>query len=117
MKLGKILFFLLIAGMFVGCVTNIAIKSNVEGADVYIDGERVGSTPCVTKVSSYAWYDPEVVLKKEGYKDLVTRFNLEPRMGNLIAGVLLLNFLPISLPCLLTCHGPARDNYFKMDEK
>lgn len=117
MKLSKILFFLLIAGMFVGCVTKVAIKSNVEGADVYIDGERVGSTPCVTEVSSVAWYDPEVVLKKAGYKDLVTRFNLEPRVGNIIGGALFIGFLPISLPCLLTCYGPAKNNYFKMDEK
>lgn len=112
----KMLSMVLIALLSVSCVTKVWFDSSVEGAEVYLDGQKMGETPFVAEVSAYAWYDPYVVVKKEGYKDLKAPLKLTPRVGNLVAGILFLPSVVIGLPCLLTCYGPDKRQYFDLEE-
>ena len=102
---------ILAAMVFSGCVTRVFFDSSEEGAEVYLDGEKLGETPFAAEISAYAWYDPFVIIKKEGYKDLKTELKKTPRAGNIAAGVIFLCALPISMPCLFTCFVPVKRNY------
>lgn len=44
---------------------NVGVETTPEGAEVYLDGERVGETPMRIAVSTLT--DHSVFLKKEGY--------------------------------------------------
>lgn len=46
---------------------SVQFKSNPEGAQVVIDGELKGTTPCVVTLSTESTYN--VVMKKQGFKD------------------------------------------------
>lgn len=114
----NLLIVFLAAVMCSGCVTRVFFDSSEEGAEVYLDGEKVGETPFAAEISAYAWYDPFVVVKKEGYQDLKTELKKTPRAGNIAAGVIF-NFwaLPISLPCFFTCYGPDKRQYFELKKE
>lgn len=113
----NLLVLLLAAMMFAGCVTRVFFDSSEEGAEVYLDGEKLGETPFAAEISAYAWYDPFVVIKKEGYKDLKTELKKAPRAGNIAAGVIFIGALPISMPCLFTCYGPDKRQYFELEKE
>ena len=96
-----------------GCVTStrVRINSDVEGAEVYIDGQKIGTTPTEIALSNAIWEDPDVVLKKEGYKDLHTNVKKEVKAVNLVSGLLLW------LPSLLWVYGPkSNQNYMMIPE-
>jgi hypothetical protein len=46
---------------------NFDLQSTPQGADVFLDGNRLGSTPVQVKLSNQAQHT--FVFKKEGYKD------------------------------------------------
>lgn len=93
--LGSILFITVGAFILQGCSSiingttqQVSVNSNVQGAEVFIDGVTLGTTPLINarikrKDSSF------LVVKKEGYKDyqqtLQTRFD-NWFWGNLIIG-------------------------------
>ena len=56
------------------------IYSNIEGADIYIDGKCVGQTPCVVKDLS-ASRDCVIAIEKQGYKKV--RKKVRPRGNDL----------------------------------
>ena len=60
-----------------GCVERyIALRSEPAGADVYLDGEKVGQTPIDIP---YIWYGTrEVVLEMRGYREIRERVALNP---------------------------------------
>ena len=93
-----------------GCVTStrVRINSDVEGAEVYIDGQKVGTTPTEIALSNAVWEDPDVVLKKDGYKDLHTNVNKEVKPVNLVCGLLLW------WPSLLWVYGPKQNQNYMM---
>ena len=98
-----------ICAVCTSCVTStrVRISSDIEGAEVYIDGEKVGTTPTQVKLSNAVWSSPDVILKKDGYKDLYTELKKEVKAVNLVFGILLWT------PSLLWCYGPKQNqNYF-----
>jgi hypothetical protein len=54
----------------------LAIHSDPPGATVYVDGEKVGTTPCDV---SYTWYGTrDVILELRGYKLIRQEVTLNP---------------------------------------
>lgn len=80
--------FLLVAGLvasfsLTGCVERlIAIHSDPPGAAVYLDGEKVGTTPCEVP---YTWYGTRmVVLELRGFTLVREEVVLSPPWWQLI---------------------------------
>src|SRR6185295_11415616 len=66
-----------------GCVDRfLAIHSDPPGAVVYVDGEKVGTTPCEI---SYVWYGTRlVVLERGGYSLVRQEVTLSPPWWQII---------------------------------
>lgn len=56
------------AALFGSKKTTIATSSDPPGADVYVDGARMGTTPISLELSSKE--EHTITFKKEGYKDV-----------------------------------------------
>jgi hypothetical protein len=58
-----------------GCVDRlVSIRSEPTGAEVYLDGVKVGETPCEVR---YTWYGTrELILEKRGYREVRERVSL-----------------------------------------
>lgn len=69
----------LVLGTFLagGCVERIvAVRTEPPGATVYVDGERVGETPCEVK---YVWYGTrEIAVERRGFKPVREWLALRP---------------------------------------
>lgn len=63
------------ASMFGDNTRQIRVDSHPQGADIYVDGQRYGSTPSVITISSYIYGGKQLVLKKQDYKDQVIMIN------------------------------------------
>ena len=63
MRKSFLVFFLLLAG----CTERwIQVRSEPPGATVYLDGEKIGTTPCKGR---FVWYgDRELVLERDGFQ-------------------------------------------------
>lgn len=105
---GTIIIIILL--LFSSCVTstNVWFETNIDGAEIYIDGERIGKTPIEYKLSNAIWEDPDVVIRKKGYKDLRVGLKKEVKAVNLICGII------FWWPSLLWCYGPKDKQYFEM---
>lgn len=73
-------FLLLVLGAasgLTGCVERIlAVRSEPPGAMVYLDGEKIGTTPCEVK---YLWYGTrELVVELSGYRLVSELVTLSP---------------------------------------
>ena len=80
------------AALLCSCASTTLIKSTPLGADLFIEGERVGKTP-------YSYTDTRIVgsiihtkMRKSGYEDLEVTFTRseEPDVGAIIGGVIAL---------------------------
>jgi len=49
------------------CANQAAFLSSPAGAQVFIDGDSIGVTPCIYQYKSNTGKDYEVVIKKDGY--------------------------------------------------
>lgn len=60
-----------------GCTERfLQVRSDPPGADVYVDGRKIGRTPCETK---FTWYgDREIVLEKDGYASVTKLVEVRP---------------------------------------
>ena len=47
----------------------VSVNSHPQGAGVYLDGQRQGTTPAVVTLPSYIYGGKTVTLKKEGYHE------------------------------------------------
>jgi len=61
------------AGIFSGSTQSLTIKSNVEGADVELNGRTIGQTPLVTMIEKKK--DLLITVKKDGYKETSVPLN------------------------------------------
>ena len=87
----KTVTILLLLLFLAGCATNTKVNfyTNVDGAEVYVDGELIGVSPVQTKLSNAIWNDPQILIKKDGYMDLRTYVKKELKVGNLLSGIFL----------------------------
>jgi hypothetical protein len=66
--LASILLITGCATLFTGTSDDIYINSNPQGAEIFIDGLKVGKTPATVTVKRPGFSDKEVVLKLDGYE-------------------------------------------------
>ncbi len=95
------------AALLCSCASTTQIRSTPPGADLFIEGERVGKTP-------YSHTDTRIVgstvhakMRKSGYEDLDVTFTRseEADVGAIIGGVLVL------VPLLWTMKYKPEHNY------
>ena len=88
----KRLICLSLAVCITGCASTTVISSVPDGAAVYLNGEKVGSTPYVYSDTKIVGSSNSVTLKKEGYQDFATVFsrNEDVNVGAIIGGVFVL---------------------------
>ncbi len=65
--LKKLIAFSLLLFFTTGCANQAAFLSSPAGAQVFVDGESIGVTPCVYQYKSNSGKTCEVVIKKDGY--------------------------------------------------
>lgn len=63
----KFVAFSLLLFFTTACANQAAFLSTPSGAQVFVDGESIGVTPCVYQYKSNSGKDYEVVVTKEGY--------------------------------------------------
>lgn len=110
-KVFEVLMSCLIIFFLTGCTTTVTFRTDVEGAEIFLDGEPLGTTPVTKKISNLAWVDPDVVIKKQGYKTEHKWLDREVKTVSLIGGVLTLPFCVGVIP-LLCCYGPKKNQFF-----
>lgn len=77
--------------LFVGCSSSTLINSRPEGAELYIDGVRMGLTPYKYSDMAPLGTSKVIRLEKPGYKPLNTIIRKEEfKVGPCIGGVLVL---------------------------
>ncbi len=92
-----VLLAIIVLASFTSCATimsdsetEVTIASEPEGADIYIDGYRIGKTP-------YKGYldheDHTVEIRKDGYESTIVRINKSLKMGWQIADIFLTGFV------------------------
>ena len=76
----KTIYFVLLLGYFSGCATlfgpdnhHLPISSEPSGAEIYVNGFRVGSTPMILNLKPDKSYNIE--FKKEGFASTTTFLN------------------------------------------
>ena len=116
MKGAKIVAVLLLAVMVMGvcgCVssTNVTFNTETAGAEVYVDGELIGTTPATAKLSNAVWNDPDILIKQAGYQDLRTGVAKEFKPANAVIGLFL------NAWAWLWCYGPKDQQNFVLTEK
>lgn len=104
----KVCGFLLLVSFLSGCVssTRVSFATDEDGAEVYVDGELIGTTPVEAKLSNAIWDDPDVLIRKDGFKDLRTGVDKEIKAVNLVCGILLW------WPSLLYVSGPKERQHY-----
>lgn len=70
-------FLLVLPLLLAGCVERIlSVRSEPPGAEVWLDGERVGTTPAEIP---YDWYGTrELTLERPGYRSITVSVELSP---------------------------------------
>lgn len=74
--MSRALFPLVLGVLFSGCIERtLSIKTEPEGASVYLNDEEVGKSP--VKVP-FTWYgDYDIILRKPGYETLKTNYKVD----------------------------------------
>ena len=112
MKLKKIgasfIAGILLVVVCASCVTQTRVNfsTDVDGAEVFVDGEKIGTTPVQKKLSNVVWENPDILIKKEGYKDLYTDLKKEIKVVNLVSGLILF------WPALFWVYGPKKNQSY-----
>lgn len=88
----KRLLCLLLVACLTGCSSTTVINSVPEGATIYLNGERVGTTPYTLSDTKIVGSSNAIMLKKEGYQDFIATFSRteEADVGAIVGGVLVL---------------------------
>ena len=93
---------------FAGCVSSskVTFATDVEGAEVYVDGELIGNTPVTITLSNAVWKNPSITFKKDGYVTMDTYLQKEVKPANIVFG------LCLNWPAFLWCYGPCEKQNF-----
>ncbi len=75
-----------------GCSSTTLINSEPSGAEVYLNGEKVGETPYTYTDTKIVGSTTTVLLRKTGYQDFSSAFsrNEEVNAGAIVGGILVL---------------------------
>ncbi len=78
--------------LFTSCASTTMIQTNVDEAELFLNGERVGKTPYKHRDMKIVGSTTEVRLEKEGYETFQTSFSRDEKadIGAIIAGVFFL---------------------------
>lgn len=80
----------LLCSLNVGCASSTQITTQPPGAQVTVDGMRLGKSPTVyTNSQVWLWTKHSVSVKKKGYQPLAGSLDAQIRPVNLICGILL----------------------------
>lgn len=90
----KKLLCLILAISVTGCASTTVINSTPNGAQLYLNGEKTGTTPYTYTDQKIIGSTNTVLLKKEGYQDFLAAFSRNDNLnvGALIGGIFL--FVP-----------------------
>ena len=91
--------------------TMVTIETIPDDVEVYVDSQLIGDSPVTVRMSNAVWEDPEILLKKEGYRDLRTSPQKEVKALNLISGLIF-----VAIP-LLWVYGPEPYQSFMLSEE
>ena len=88
----KNLFCITLAISVSACASTTVVNSEPSGATVYLNGEKVGTTPYTHTDTKIVGSTNTVLLKKEGYQDFSTVFsrNEDVNIGAIIGGLFVL---------------------------
>jgi len=88
----RLVCLFLVVCIITGCASTTVIKSVPDGATLYLNGERVGSTPYTYSDTKIVGSSNFVTLKKNGYQDFETVFSRteEANIGAIIGGIFVL---------------------------
>jgi len=93
--------------LLAACTTKTAVTftTNVESAEVRLGHTPIGETPVEKRLSNGIWYDPQVVIRAEGYREIRSKLQRELKVLNAVSGVF---FWPV----WLLAHGPQPEQHF-----
>lgn len=85
-------FFMSLTLLFSSCASSTMIESTPIGAEVYLNGEHVGTTPYKHRDTKIVGSTTDVRIEKEGFETLQTSFSRDEKadVGAIIAGVFVL---------------------------
>lgn len=78
--------------LFSSCASSTLIQTNVDAAELYLDGEKAGKTPYTMKDTKIVGSTTSVKIQKEGFQTFNTTIsrNEEADVGAIIGGVFFL---------------------------
>ena len=108
--LKKIIVIIITGILMFGCITytDVTFESNIEGADLYIDGEYIGEMPLQVSLSNAIWEDTNIRVTTEGFKESHKKLEKVIQPVNLVVGWFLFP------PSLLYCYGPDSYQYYRL---
>ena len=110
MKRQLIALIVLFSFLLASCATMVRIETNVPGATVKINNQKVGKTPLQKSLSDFAFQEYDVTIEKEGYEILNTQLAKEAKVGPIVGGIFFI--FPF-----LWCYGPSPYQYFDLTTK
>lgn len=110
MKKSLIAILLLVTLLFTSCSTMVRIETDVPGATVKINNQKVGTTPVVKNLSDAIWQEYHIEISKDGYDTVRTKLDKEIKVGQLIGGLFV-------WPILFWSYGPVAYQNFELEEK
>lgn len=85
--------FLLVCLMQTGCASSSQITTQPPGAQITVDGMRLGKSPVVyTDPQVWLWTNHMVFVQKRGYQSMSAPLNGQAKVVNVVCGILLCPF-------------------------
>ena len=119
----RIIGSLLLVTLLLSCATSkVNITSNVEGANIILDGKPLGQTPIYSAtVPNVSGRSYEVVIEKEGYQPYRGFLRKESNTPALVAVIVGYSLIVFILPALLLFNyqyleRPVENQYFILEE-
>jgi len=78
-KIVSLTLSLALIASFVSCKSSTSIRTEPDGADVYVDGVHVGKTPCDYSDMNFAFSESKLSISKPGYKLINTNLNRDEK--------------------------------------
>lgn len=78
-KLILLVMALVLAASFISCKSSTVIRTEPEGADVYIDGVHMGKTPYEHSDINFSFSESKLSISKPGYKLINTNLNRDEK--------------------------------------